>query len=1079
MGDGRNKRRTVRLALGALAASLLVVVAPAQGSAGQVPDGSSADRAAASCWEIIQGHPGSPSGGYWLQTPELIAPQQFYCDMETDGGGWLMVGRGRQGWDWRYTGQGNPASLVSAPSGPSAFSPVTLPSETVDALLGGQRLDSLPDGIRLNRARTNDGNQWQRVDLKPLNRATWTWSFGAGIRTSQTTIDNRSWGPSTTLNWAADSYYNRLNTTDLASKGYLMGFGYGPYVYGGSGAGDYLWMRTNEGYATPFTQVFIRPRVTSPDFGQIPEGGLPASAQRPMMANTTTAVSQPWGVTGRVGVNPTDKSEANMEVQDIAFIGGTAYVGGMFEFVQKGANPAPGEKIRQPYLAAFDINTGAWKSDFRPELNGSVWSLAALPDGRLVVGGDFTSASGQQNTSHLVALNPQTGAVDPTWSANAYVAADGSGRVRALDVQGDWLYVGGRFNRLGGGSNLTAPLTLSNLGRVGVADGTADPTWKPHMDSGPYELDASAAGDRVYLVGNFSRVNFTPQARVAAVNTTDGALVPGLVLQPSTNGSQPTAATYQQTVLEVGDNVFIGGAEHILTRYNRTDFAAGKSVITKNGGDFQALAEKDGVLYGACHCGHSQYWDSRSFSSPHTDAADVTSILFIGAWDARTGEPLPQFQPQQLETRNGSGPWAMRVDPNGCLWFGGDFTRGARQANGSWQWLGGFGKLCPRDATAPTAPSGLTATETPDGVQLTWTAGTDESGPVQYEVLRNDRVIATTWGTGYTDTSAQLPADYWVRSIDRSLNRSATTPAAHVQAPDTTAPGQVTGLTATETTGRSVTLSWQPAQDDRGVTGYDVLRDGTVLATGVTGTGHTDSTVTPGTAYSYQVLARDAAGNAGPASEPLAVTTPGGVQTVATETFEGPDAATWPAQWAPAMQQGAAEVAANAGRLTVQNVPGAAARVALTDQARTDSEVLFSWQPDQAGAGTYLSVYLRGSGGWANAYRPRNGYGVQLAPNSTQVQVQRTVNGATSTIATLNRAPGSGRQWVRFQVVGSTVQVRTWADGEAEPLEWAASVTDPSVTSPGQLHLALSRAGTATAARSVTLDDITLTEHTH
>ncbi|GAA4888433.1 cellulase family glycosylhydrolase [Streptomyces coeruleoprunus] len=90
---------------------------------------------------------------------------------------------------------------------------------------------------------------------------------------------------------------------------------------------------------------------------------------------------------------------------------------------------------------------------------------------------------------------------------------------------------------------------------------------------------------------------------------------------------------------------------------------------------------------------------------------------------------------------------------------------------------------------------------------------------------------------------------------------------------DTTPPTAPTGLAATTTTG-SVTLTWRPATDNVGVTGYDVHRDGTrVNTTPVTGTTFTDSGRSPSTAYTYVVRARDAAGNVSAASAALSVTT--------------------------------------------------------------------------------------------------------------------------------------------------------------------------------------------------------------
>ena len=58
-------------------------------------NGTTSERAAASCWEAKQANPEAKSGAYWLYTPAMSQPAQFYCDQETDGGGWVKIGEGR------------------------------------------------------------------------------------------------------------------------------------------------------------------------------------------------------------------------------------------------------------------------------------------------------------------------------------------------------------------------------------------------------------------------------------------------------------------------------------------------------------------------------------------------------------------------------------------------------------------------------------------------------------------------------------------------------------------------------------------------------------------------------------------------------------------------------------------------------------------------------------------------------------------------------------------------------------------------------------------------------------------------
>ncbi|MFF3242945.1 glycosyl hydrolase family 18 protein [Streptomyces sp. NPDC002870] len=80
---------------------------------------------------------------------------------------------------------------------------------------------------------------------------------------------------------------------------------------------------------------------------------------------------------------------------------------------------------------------------------------------------------------------------------------------------------------------------------------------------------------------------------------------------------------------------------------------------------------------------------------------------------------------------------------------------------------------------------------------------------------------------------------------------------------------------SSDITNTSVKLTWTAATDDKGIKNYDVLRDGTKIAT-VTGTTYTNTGLTAGTDYSYTVQARDTADQTGPASGARAVRTTGG-----------------------------------------------------------------------------------------------------------------------------------------------------------------------------------------------------------
>ncbi|UJF34425.1 carbohydrate binding domain-containing protein [Paenibacillus hexagrammi] len=93
---------------------------------------------------------------------------------------------------------------------------------------------------------------------------------------------------------------------------------------------------------------------------------------------------------------------------------------------------------------------------------------------------------------------------------------------------------------------------------------------------------------------------------------------------------------------------------------------------------------------------------------------------------------------------------------------------------------------------------------------------------------------------------------------------------------DTQPPSTPTGVAAQAPSAGSVQVSWTASTDNVGVTGYEVYRDGTKVAT-TAATSYTDSTgVQPNTTYSYTVKALDAAGNASALSAAALVTTPQG-----------------------------------------------------------------------------------------------------------------------------------------------------------------------------------------------------------
>ena len=758
--------------LSAFATALAVAGLALPATAAAPPrDGTTPETAAASCWEVKVNTPAAPSGVYWIQTPQLQAPTPIYCDQTTSGGGWELIGRGREGWTYNYNGKGTPADVANVVGGTAAFAPKQLDSVIINGLMGGRRFDSFDDGVRVRRASNQAGTTWQEGQWKYRFRDRWTWALGAGLPITSATLGGATFSNTTTREFGSDTSYSRLWTYEDTRNGYVRGFNYGQNGVGSTSATSYIYSKVANGaYGTPFSQVFIRPKLLTSDltYGAIASSGT--APQTIKAAPRSGALPATWGVTGRGAGGTT--SENATEAQAFAQIGNTMYVGGNFTTVQKGATATGADKVAQPYLAAFNATTGDFISSFRPVLNNQVKALAALPDGRLAVGGEFTSYGGAARAG-LVVINPSTGAADPAWTTNVENRVSGGKvSVRGLDVGGGYLYATGAFTHFVRG---TSAAYAKNGGRIAVPTGVPDASWNPEFNGTGTALDVSDDLSRVYFSGYFTLAKTATADRAAAVSTAPGA--------PLSAAWQPTFSTtgtarYQQAIAQVGNKVWLGGSQHSMFAYDTSSFALVSKSITKAGGDLQAITAGNGMVFGGCHCEHWNYYGTSNYDQTSPGSTNITwtqadKIYYVGAWDAGTGEYVPEFTPE-MRANYGQGAWALKVATDGTLWAGGSMTTAVRE-NGANQWVGGFVRFAVRPHTAPATPTNLRVELNGSGASVAWSPSSTSG--VTYEVLRNDRVVATVAGTSATIAGAVAGDRYFVRAVDSWSNRSASTAA--------------------------------------------------------------------------------------------------------------------------------------------------------------------------------------------------------------------------------------------------------------------------------------------------------------
>jgi large repetitive protein len=255
-----------------------------------------------------------------------------------------------------------------------------------------------------------------------------------------------------------------------------------------------------------------------------------------------------------------------------------------------------------------------------------------------------------------------------------------------------------------------------------------------------------------------------------------------------------------------------------------------------------------------------------------------------------------------------------------------------------------------------------------------------------------------------------------------------------------------------------------------GNTGWTVLTS-TLPADSTT---YSDTNLNANTTYHYRVKATNQAGSSNYSN--VASATPSAAVYAFSDDWTGADGAAWNrSQWtADGGSSATLDVRSNEGRMRFENASGARARAIATMPQAANTEVLMSFRFPSTVARGYLEIFCRASGNWVSGY-PNSGYFVVITNSGSNVGLRKISSGTVTELT--NDSVGQAtttKQWVRFRVEGSTLQAKVWTDGTPEPSGWETVATDPSVTTPGVLQLKWIRSSTATDAREVYLDDLTV-----
>ena len=186
-------------------------------------------------------------------------------------------------------------------------------------------------------------------------------------------------------------------------------------------------------------------------------------------------------------------------------------------------------------------------------------SLAVQADGKIVVGGQFTSLGGLPRNC-IGRLNAD-GTLDTPFNPGA-----SGGYVFCLELQADGkILAAGNFTTLGGEPR-------AYIGRLS-SDGTLDTAFNPGADYFPSSLAVQADG-RIVVGGHFSALGGQPRNHIGRLNP-DGTLDPTLNQGTAEGVYQYVCGVAVQTdgkILVVGSFTTLTGQErNRLGRLNSTD----------------------------------------------------------------------------------------------------------------------------------------------------------------------------------------------------------------------------------------------------------------------------------------------------------------------------------------------------------------------------------------------------------------------------------------------------------------------------------------------------------------------------
>jgi hypothetical protein len=401
-----------------------------------------------------------------------------------------------------------------------------------------------------------------------------------------------------------------------------------------------------------------------------------------MVAAAVTVLAA--GMAGAIPLVPSETPDDTWHVTGTVFTsalsddGETLYVGGRFTRVRENPPGVAGPDVVVSNVAAIDVDSGDAVSSWTPKVTGDGAVVRALEvqGDTVFIGGNFSAVTGpngvQQPRKNLAAVDAVDGSVEPF--APQVTKTSGAPFVYTLLAGNGKLYAGGFFNNVDGKSRTN--LAAFNFNPT-TGTGALDTTWKPKVSNQVKDLEFASDKLSIFVAGAFANAtgsNGQTERResVARFETLNGNLHPWKIKDGVVGAPQQGWSLVATPTRLYGG---FGAGPNFAAAFRLDNGNDGTQVWRQNVvGNVQTVAlspDKSRLLLGG-HFG--TYVLDQKICGNTRDLSGLVSVDLANP--LRPGNFMCDWVPELEPTdkNNTNGAWTITTTGS-KVWVGGGFTR--------------------------------------------------------------------------------------------------------------------------------------------------------------------------------------------------------------------------------------------------------------------------------------------------------------------------------------------------------------------------------------------------------------------